>query len=40
MSYKIIYEKRFLNDLSDILNYIRQDKKTAADKFKKELKEK
>jgi len=40
MNYKIFYNKRFKNDLKDILNYIRKDKKSSAENFKKELKKK
>jgi len=40
MNYKIIYEKRFFDDIKEIIEYIKKDKPQSAAKFKKDLKNK
>jgi plasmid stabilization system protein ParE len=40
MSYKIFYEKRFIDDMKEILDFIKQDKISSAQNFKKNLKNK
>jgi len=40
MNYKIVYEKRFFDDMKTILNFIKNDKPQSAYEFKKDLKHK
>jgi plasmid stabilization system protein ParE len=40
MSYKIVYEKRFYNDIKEIIYFIKKDKPKSAENFKKNLKSK
>jgi plasmid stabilization system protein ParE len=40
MNYKIFYDKRFKTDIKEILDFIKKDKISSSQKFKKNLKEK
>ena len=39
MNYKNFYEPRFIDDLKEMLDFIKKDKSQAAEKFKQELKQ-